>query len=190
MKNHNVFRGALLLVLSLAVALVIGCGKKAVVQEEMGVVVKEPAKEEAAAETRPSEAAIEEELLKEKERQEKERVLREAASFGDIYFEFDQYDLTATARETLKQHADWLLANPGFDLLVEGHCDERGTAEYNLALGERRANAARDYLASLGVDAGRITTISYGEELPLDPSHNEAAWAKNRRDHFVVTPSR
>ena len=189
MKKCNLFRGALLIVLCLAVALVIGCGKKPVMKEEMGVVVKEPVKEQVEAAV-PSEAAIQEERLKEKERQEKERVLREAASFADIYFEFDQYDLTAAARESLKQHADWLLANPGFDALVEGHCDERGTAEYNLALGERRAGAARDYLVSLGVAAGRIATISYGEELPLDPSHDEAAWAKNRRAHFVVNSSK
>lgn len=189
MRNYSSFKGALLLVLCLAVALVIGCGKKPVVKEEMGIVVKEPAKEEVTA-AQPSETAIQEERLKEKERQEKERVLQEAASFADIYFEFDQYDLTTAARETLKAHADWLLANPGFDLLVEGHCDERGTAEYNLALGERRAGAARDYLVSLGVEARQITTISYGEELPLDPSHDEAAWSKNRRAHFVVTPSK
>jgi len=179
----------LLIVLCLAIALVFGCGKKPVMKEEMGVIVKEPVKEKAET-AMPSETAIQEERLKEKEKQEKERVLQEAASFADIYFEFDQYDLTAAARETLKQHADWLLANPGFYVLVEGHCDERGTAEYNLALGERRAGAARDYLLSLGMEAGRITTISYGEELPLDPSHDEAAWAKNRRAHFVVTPSK
>ncbi len=184
MSKCSVFRGVLLFVLCLAVAMVLGCGKKTIVREEAGVAATEPAK----AETAKEEAAIQEELLKGKEKQEKERILREAASFADIYFDFDQYDLTGSSRETLKQHADWLLANPAFDLLIEGHCDERGTAEYNLALGERRANAAKDYLAGLGVDDRRITTISYGEELPVDAGHDEAAWAKNRRAHFVVTP--
>jgi peptidoglycan-associated lipoprotein len=186
MRKCSVFRGVLFFILCLAVAMVLGCGKRPVVKEEAGVAVTEPAKEKAEA--AKEEAAIQEELLKGKEKQEKERILKEAASFADVYFDFDQYDLTAPARETLKQHADWLLANPAFDLLVEGHCDERGTAEYNLALGERRANAAKDYLAGLGVDARRITTISYGEELPVDAGHDEAAWTKNRRAHFVVTP--
>jgi Outer membrane protein and related peptidoglycan-associated (lipo)proteins len=94
------------------------------------------------------------------------------------------------ARETLKQHADKLTQNKNYNVLIEGHCDERGTTEYNLALGERRAKEAMKYFVELGIDGKRIKTISYGKERPLDPGNNEEAWAKNRRDHFVVTPKK
>ena len=107
----------------------------------------------------------------------------------DIHFDFDEYELRPDARAILKRHAAWLTENRDviLTILVEGHCDERGTAEYNMALGQRRASAAAKYLIDLGVDAKQITTISYGFERPIDPRHNEEAWAKNRRAHFVVT---
>jgi peptidoglycan-associated lipoprotein len=105
----------------------------------------------------------------------------------DIYFDFDKYDLRTDARATLDRKASFLNQNPSVRVQIEGNTDERGTAEYNLALGERRANAAKQYLTTAGISAGRLSTISYGEERPLDPGHNEAAWAKNRRDHFVIT---
>ena len=90
------------------------------------------------------------------------------------------------ARAIINKHAEWLNKNKGVKITIEGHCDERGTAEYNLALGERRAEAAAKYLINMGIDAKRIKTISYGLENPLDPGHNEEAWAKNRRGHFSV----
>ena len=102
----------------------------------------------------------------------------------DVNFAFDSYELDSTARAILKRNANWLLENSGVNFEVEGHCDERGTNEYNMALGEKRAQAAADYLRSLGIADGRMRTVSYGEELPLDPEHNEEAWAKNRRAHF------
>jgi peptidoglycan-associated lipoprotein len=105
----------------------------------------------------------------------------------DIYFDFDKYDLRTDARATLDRKASFLNQNSSVRVQIEGHCDERGTSEYNLALGERRANAAKQYLTTAGISAGRLSTISYGEERPLDPGHNEAAWARNRRDHFVIT---
>jgi len=98
-----------------------------------------------------------------------------------IYFGYDRDELTDAARATLRQNANWLKANPQWNVVLEGHCDERGTIEYNLALGQRRANSVRSYMASLGVDASRVRTVSYGEERPINPGHNEAAWAKNRR---------
>jgi len=104
----------------------------------------------------------------------------------DIHFAFDSYKLDATAKATLASNAEWLKTNEGHKVQVEGHCDERGTNEYNMVLGANRARAAADHLRSLGIDAGSISTVSYGEELPLDPAHNEEAWAKNRRDHFKV----
>lgn len=105
----------------------------------------------------------------------------------DIHFDYNSYGLTDEARDLLKEHAEWLNNNKNVMVVVEGHCDERGTAEYNLALGERRAKAAAKFLANLGLGEKRIKTISYGEELPLAPGHNEEAWAKNRRVHFVVS---
>lgn len=103
-----------------------------------------------------------------------------------IHFDYDAYALSEEARGTLRRNADYLRKHPDLDILVAGHCDERGTTEYNLALGERRAQAVRDYLGSLGIEARRIETISFGEERPLDPGHDELAWALNRRAHFVV----
>lgn len=106
----------------------------------------------------------------------------------DINFDFDRYDIRPADANILDANAAWLKTNPGHLVLIEGHCDERGTNEYNLALGERRAKAAMNYLVSQGVQASRITIISYGEERPLCAEHNEACWAKNRRAHFLVKP--
>jgi peptidoglycan-associated lipoprotein len=103
-----------------------------------------------------------------------------------IFFDFDKSALKLEAQALLKKKAEWLKANPAAKLLVEGNCDERGTAEYNLALGERRAESAKKFLVDLGIDAKRISTISYGEERPIDPRHTEEAWAKNRNDGFVI----
>ena len=104
----------------------------------------------------------------------------------DIYFEFDKSTLTPAAQDSLLQKAEWMRENPNATVTIEGHCDDRGTNEYNLALGDRRAESAKAFLVDLGIDAARLTTISYGEERPVDPRNNEEAWAKNRRDHFVV----
>lgn len=104
----------------------------------------------------------------------------------DIYFDFDRYDLRADARDTLKAHAEWFKDKPSAQVQIEGHCDERGTGEYNLALGAKRAQVAKDYLVALGVSAGRITTISYGKELPVCTEHTEDCWQRNRHDRFVA----
>ncbi|MDJ0818865.1 MAG: peptidoglycan-associated lipoprotein Pal [Desulfobacterales bacterium] len=104
----------------------------------------------------------------------------------DIYYEFDKSTLTPTAQDNLLRKAEWLRENPDATATIEGHCDERGTNEYNLALGDRRAESAKAFLTDLGIDASRLTTISYGEERPVDPRSDEEAWAKNRRAHFVV----
>jgi peptidoglycan-associated lipoprotein len=104
----------------------------------------------------------------------------------DIYFEFDKSTLTPTAQDNLLRKAEWLRQNSDATITIEGNCDERGTEEYNLALGDRRAESAKAFLVDLGINSARISTISYGEERPVDPRHNEEAWAKNRRDHFVV----
>ncbi len=104
-----------------------------------------------------------------------------------VFFEYDQSELSTESQKALEANADVMKRNPSWVVTIEGHCDERGTAEYNLALGERRANSARAYLVSLGVPADRLRTVSYGKEFPFDPGHDAAAWARNRRAHFVVT---
>ncbi|PKN51043.1 MAG: peptidoglycan-associated lipoprotein [Deltaproteobacteria bacterium HGW-Deltaproteobacteria-13] len=109
------------------------------------------------------------------------------ADLTDIHFDFDKYNLRPEDRQILTGNADYLLKNKNVKIIIEGNCDERGTAEYNLALGDRRANEAMNFLVNSGVNRKRIKTISYGMERPLDPAHNEEAWAKNRRDHFVVS---
>lgn len=105
---------------------------------------------------------------------------------GDVFFDYDKYDLRSDARQLLQDNARYLKENSGFSVLLEGHCDERGTNEYNLALGERRADAVRSYLIDLGVDGSRLSTISYGEEKPFALGHTENAWSQNRRVHFNV----
>lgn len=104
----------------------------------------------------------------------------------DVNFDFDRYDLRPDMREILKGHAVWLKANLQVSVELEGHCDERGTSEYNLALGAKRAESVKRYLIDLGISPSTLSTISYGEELPLCKEQNEACWAKNRRAHFVV----
>jgi peptidoglycan-associated lipoprotein len=108
----------------------------------------------------------------------------------DIYFEFDSHSLNSEAREVLRGNANWLKNNPAARAEIEGHSDERGTNEYNLALGARRAQTAKDFLATLGVGADRLSTISYGEEIPACKEATESCWQRNRRARFVVLPSR
>lgn len=114
-------------------------------------------------------------------------VVNQRGYLEDTFFDTDRFDLTPEARGVLAKNANWMLKYPSVLILVEGHCDERNTREYNLALAERRANAVRDYLKSLGVSGDRVRTISYGEERPFALGQSEEAWRLNRRAHFVVT---
>lgn len=134
----------------------------------------------------PEEGKIGEEKLGEEAVKGEALISKVQEEIIDINFEFDQFVLTNTARQKLSKNASILSKYPEVKVLIEGHCDERGTEEYNLALGERRANAAKEYLVTLGINESRLSTISYGEEKPLDPEHNEIAWAKNRRVHFAI----
>lgn len=109
-----------------------------------------------------------------------------AGPLKDIYFEFDQYNLHTDARDVLKFHSNWLKNHASAQVEIEGFCDERGTGEYNLALGAKRAQTAKDYLVTLGIPAGQISTVSYGKELPVCQDHSEECWQKNRHDRFVV----
>jgi peptidoglycan-associated lipoprotein len=171
------------------------CGKKEVKNE--GVVSKPPAVTDDEAEKAkkrvrikeqdPTDQGLREKALKEEEaRRLKEAAEKARFESEDIYFEFDQYILSDTAKKNLNKKAQWLKDYPSAKALIEGHCDERGSAEYNLALGQKRADAALQYMISLGINASRISSISFGKEKPLDPAHIEAAWAKNRRAHFVL----
>ena len=167
------------------------CGKKEIRSEP--VMSEEEARRRAEEEARQREmekqAGIQEQTLKEeglRETQEKVRSERDMFENEDIPFEFDSAKLSDQAQQILRAKAEWLRKNPRAQIIIEGHCDERGTNEYNLALGDRRAFAAKTFLVDLGIDQSRITTVSYGEERPLDPRSNEEAWAKNRRDHFVI----
>jgi len=103
-----------------------------------------------------------------------------------VYYGYDSFTLSSEARQSLKKNADWMKANPTARIQIEGHCDERGTVEYNMALGDRRANAAKAYLVKMGVGSERIETLSYGKERPADLGHTESAWARNRRAVFVL----
>ncbi|HJU41513.1 MAG TPA: peptidoglycan-associated lipoprotein Pal [Vicinamibacterales bacterium] len=104
-----------------------------------------------------------------------------------LFFELDSAEVSAEGQRLLQENAAIMKKYPTWQITIEGHCDERGTAEYNLALGERRALAAKTYLVSLGIPADKVKTVSYGKEFPFDPGHDDAAWAKNRRAHFVIT---
>jgi peptidoglycan-associated lipoprotein len=119
---------------------------------------------------------------------ESEAALRDEARrvLKDVFFAFESAEIDDQAALQLKNNAIWMRANPSVSVTIEGHCDERGTSEYNMALGERRADMAKSFLVKAGVRAERINTVSYGEERPFDPGHDEAAWAQNRRAHFVV----
>jgi len=110
----------------------------------------------------------------------------ETESLGDVFFDYDKYNIRSDAKSALNKNARWLKRYGGVEIQVEGHCDERGSSEYNMALGQRRATSVRNYLISLGVDPERIYTISYGEERPFAMGHNEEAWAQNRRGHFLI----
>jgi peptidoglycan-associated lipoprotein len=185
---------ALILLFFISGLFLFSCSKKEVKSE--GIVSKPPTamEDEAAAKKRVRirEQELAEQELREKALREEEAKRLQAASdkahfeSEDIHFEFDQSILSDTAKQNLNKKAQWLKDYPAAKALIEGHCDERGSAEYNLALGQKRAEAALNYLTSLGINASRISTISYGNEKPLDPASNEAAWAKNRRAHFVL----
>ena len=168
-----------------------GCSKKAVVKEESSA--KSAEELQAGKDAKEAERIKEEALKKEFEKSLVakstpgiEGVVHESSMLKDIRFDFDRYNIRSTETEILRGNVALLKKYPGMKFQIEGHCDERGTSEYNLALGERRANSVMKYLVSLGIEPNRISTISYGEERPFDPGHSEDAWAKNRRAHFVI----
>lgn len=115
-----------------------------------------------------------------------EQAAADAAGLRDVFFGYDSFAISEEGRQALSRDAEWIRSNPGAQLKIEGHCDERGTSAYNLVLGEKRAKAARNYLVELGVGANRLGVVSYGKERPFCKDHSEACYAQNRRGHVVV----
>jgi peptidoglycan-associated lipoprotein len=132
-----------------------------------------------------TEKPIKEEVLP-REIEQLNQYAQQKGYIQDAFYNFDEATLSPEAQAALTASANWLKGHSDLNLLIEGHCDERGTEQYNLALGDRRANSARDFLATLGVEANRMRTVSYGEERPFDQGHDDSAWARNRRAHLVL----
>lgn len=193
--KHTGYVVMVVLLLALPALICGGCGRKAARVEQQELVREVPPQA-----VEPSAEAAEEDLslrlpegIPEETLEElppvaaREKVFLETSPLEDVRFDYDRAIIRKDAAEVLARNAAWLIDHPTVEAMIEGHCDERGTVEYNVALGERRAASVRKYLVRLGIDANRLFTISYGEERPVDPRHNEDAWAKNRRAHFLVS---
>ena len=184
-------KSLIITILILCIGLIMmGCPKKTVVKEEPSVKKEEATKAEAERIAKEKEAKAREEFEKSlvaKKTPGIEGEVFESSLLKDIYFDFDKYDLRPGDMAILKGNSELLKKYHKVKIQLEGHCDERGTNEYNLALGERRANSSRNYLLSIGVSPERISSISYGEERPVDSAHTEEAWTKNRRAHTIIT---
>ena len=168
-----------------------GCSQRKVAQQvkpddQQQQQLSDAAAREKKGALKPDERITEQQLAKIETKEEIARFKEESGLFADIQFDYDKYDIRSEAKPVLNDVASWLLKNPAVKLSVEGHCDDRGTNEYNLALGDRRANSVRDFLIALGVASKRIEIVSYGEEKPQCMEQTDKCWAKNRRAHFVV----
>jgi peptidoglycan-associated lipoprotein len=173
-----------------------GCSKKAVKSEMAGegaegapkveAVAQEPVKPETAEPTSKKEEAVKSEAISQAEAQKKAEPVVGIKGVEDIFFDYDRSSIREEAKQALENNASYFKANKNGRIVVEGHCDERGTSEYNIALGERRALAAKKYLTDLGIDPSIISIISYGKEKPFCEEHNEQCWQENRRAHFLT----
>ena len=185
--KRTVSIGLLLLVVTFGMVFLASCSKKTPPpgEEPMDIQGVERTETEAERQRRIAEEELDAKKGEHAQAEEQRRE-KEMAKFLDstVYFAFDNSSLSPETREVLLQQARWLKENPGRTVIVEGHCDNRGTEEYNLALGSRRAQSVKDFLVNAGVESSRIITISYGEERPAVRGDNEAAWAKNRRAEF------
>lgn len=186
--------GTTMMACCVSVFMIAGCANKEVVKSDEPVVQKtEAAKPAAPAAAKANASGAAQNQAQKAAEQAKQNAGQSAkattqqSSFETIYFNFDQSDLSQAARDVLSKNAAAMLkAQPNAKIKIEGNCDDRGSAEYNLALGERRANSALKYLVNMGVSADRLSVVSYGKERPAVAGHDEAAWAKNRRDDFVI----
>jgi peptidoglycan-associated lipoprotein len=177
-------------VLILGLLIFTGCAeKKSVVTSDTGQgqqVTSEPPTQQQ--ETMASKEKSESQDVTSEKSVDLEKMARMKSPVSDINFDYDSSSINANAREILKASANYFMKNRISSIIIEGHCDERGTAEYNMALGERRAQETKKYLVNLGIKESIMKTVSFGEENPLNPDSNEDAWAANRRAHFVVNP--
>jgi len=195
--QKNVWKDISLLMIVFGLLFTVSCAKKVIQSESMledkATVAEEPARVEDTdlASQEQVEQDLKQSQLAEQAAKEEEAKRTRVADTQmfmneDIYFDFDSSSLNDAAKDLLSGKAEWLRENPNASVVIEGHCDERGTNAYNIALGDSRAESAKSYLFALGVDAVQLSKISYGEERPLDPGKNEDAWAKNRRAHFLI----
>lgn len=195
MKKNLTFVG-IFVVLIFGLTIFTGCAEKKSVVTNSAAQEQEVAPAQKAAQTtdtsklsdtiNPNDSTNQNDTIRGKSASLETTAIPET-SVRDINFDFDSSIILPDAREILKVNADFLLKNRISSIVIEGHCDERGTAEYNMALGQRRAQETKKYLVNLGIKESTITTISYGEERPLDPGNTEEAWAKNRRAHFLIS---
>lgn len=185
-------RRAFLLVLTVFIAVaIVACGKK---KPPIVQPAPPPATSTAPAQPTPPPQRVEEQLPVPQQPLSEDAIanrslddLNRDSPLKPAFFNLDSAELDDMGRATVQANAEILKKYPTWQVTIEGHCDERGTAEYNLALGERRAVAVKTYLVSLGISSDRLRTVSYGKEFPFEPAHNEDAWSKNRRAHFVIT---
>ena len=192
--NRKLWINLMVAMLVAGLFMTVSCAKKTIVSD--GTTIEDQATVEADAAAK-AKALAEQERIKSQELQDqmaKEQALKEAKilaarnRFGNqnIHFDFDSAQLSSMAKLLIKEKAEWLGANSGVSAVIEGHCDEQGTTDYNIALGERRAIAVKNYLVNLGISGSRLTTVSFGEEKPLDSGSSDAAYRKNRRAQFVI----
>jgi peptidoglycan-associated lipoprotein len=194
--NKRVWINLVMAILVAGLFLTVSCAKKTIVSDATTIEDQEKIKTEAEASAQAVAQAEEERIAQQRldDQMAQEKALTEAKMQAakkrfqnqDIHFEYDSSQLSSMAKTVLQEKAAWLKANYSASVAIEGHCDDRGTTEYNLALGERRASASKAYLVNLGISAARLSTISYGEEQPLDSSKTEQAYRKNRRAHFAI----
>lgn len=169
-----------MIIFALSLVSLNACSRRAAKRDRGGEALEEEAMKPLGEE------GISEQELEEARRKVAELRQRDGAALATVYFEFNDFSLSGQAKAILAQNAAWLMNNAQRDVIIEGHCDERGTDEYNIALGERRANSVKRYLISLGVNGAQLSTISFGEERPALQGHTEDSWAKNRRAEFVL----
>ena len=184
-KKRMVWTLILALILGLMVGASTGCSKKAVgTPGELSA--EEQARLKAEEERRLREQRLREAQMAEGQARGTEAQMREVFTNQDIHFDYDRYDLRSDAKQILNEKTSFMQSHPDLSVIVEGHCDERGSASYNLALGEKRARAAAAYLQAMGISSARMETVTYGKEKPLMQGHTEEAYAANRRAHFVI----
>ncbi|MBW2217214.1 MAG: peptidoglycan-associated lipoprotein Pal [Deltaproteobacteria bacterium] len=182
MRKKTIGNLAVLILVSAGLMFMVSCAQTEVQSTSPDAPQVEVTKEDVIeVDDLAKQEALEEEILERERAASKNMFINE-----DIYFDYDDSSLKDIDREILKRKAAWLNNNLDASIVIEGHCDERGTTEYNLALGDRRAESARSFLIDLGINPARLEKISYGEEMPVNPGHDEEAWAKNRRAHLTI----